>query len=137
MMRLFPILAFLGLTAALPAAALAHGSTIPRHGGKLILVDGETQVEVVPVPEGLDIYVSEEDQPHEANGLEGNVVVKDDPASRTELQPMEANRLRAPGVVPKPGQALVVTIIDKAGQLLFFQEWRMALDELEKFLPEA
>ena len=30
---------------------------------------------------------------------------------------------------------LDVTIIDKAGQLLFFQEWRMALDELEKFLP--
>jgi pimeloyl-ACP methyl ester carboxylesterase/DNA-binding NarL/FixJ family response regulator len=32
---------------------------------------------------------------------------------------------------------LHVTIIDNAGQLLFFQEWRMALDELEKFLPEA
>ena len=32
---------------------------------------------------------------------------------------------------------LDVTIIDKAGQLLFFQEWRMALDELEKFLPKA
>lgn len=31
---------------------------------------------------------------------------------------------------------LDVTIIDKAGQLLFFQEWRMALDELEKFLPD-
>ncbi len=31
---------------------------------------------------------------------------------------------------------LDVTIIDKAGQLLFFQEWPMALDELEKFLPD-
>ena len=84
------------------------------------MVDGETQVEAVPVPEGLDIYVSEEDQPHEATGLEGNVMVKDAPASRTELQPMEANRLRAPGMVPKPGQALVVTIIDKATGLRTF-----------------
>lgn len=32
---------------------------------------------------------------------------------------------------------LDITIIDKAGQLLFFQEWKMALDELEKFLPKA
>jgi pimeloyl-ACP methyl ester carboxylesterase/DNA-binding CsgD family transcriptional regulator len=29
---------------------------------------------------------------------------------------------------------LDITIIDKAGQLLFFQEWQMALDELEKLL---
>lgn len=102
------------LVLALPAAVLAHGSTEPRHGGKLIMVDGETQVEAVPVPEGLDIYVSEEDQPHAATGLEGSVMVTDDPASKTELRPMEANRLRAPGVKPKLGQAILVTVIDKA-----------------------
>jgi hypothetical protein len=104
----------IGLALASPAAALAHGSTVPRHGGMLIMVDGETQVEAVPVPEGLDIYVSEEDQPHAASGLEGSVMVKDDPVGKTELRPMEANRLRAPGVVPKPGQAILVTVIDKA-----------------------
>jgi pimeloyl-ACP methyl ester carboxylesterase/DNA-binding NarL/FixJ family response regulator len=30
---------------------------------------------------------------------------------------------------------LDITIIDNAGQLLFFQEWRRVLDELETFLP--
>jgi pimeloyl-ACP methyl ester carboxylesterase/DNA-binding NarL/FixJ family response regulator len=28
-----------------------------------------------------------------------------------------------------------ISIVENAGQLLFFQEWRMALDELEAFLP--
>jgi hypothetical protein len=119
-MRIPAVLAISALVLALPAAALAHGSTKPRHGGVLIMVDGETQVEAVPVAEGLDIYVSEEDQPHEATGLEGHVVVKDDPASRTALQPMDANRLRAPGMVPKAGQALVVTLIDRATGLRTF-----------------
>ena len=32
---------------------------------------------------------------------------------------------------------LDVEIIEDAGQLLFFQEWKRCLDELEKFLPEA
>jgi len=31
---------------------------------------------------------------------------------------------------------LDVSIIDNTGQLLFFQEWKLALDELEKFLPD-
>ena len=30
---------------------------------------------------------------------------------------------------------LEITIIDDAGQLLFFQEWPRVLDELERFLP--
>jgi pimeloyl-ACP methyl ester carboxylesterase/DNA-binding CsgD family transcriptional regulator len=32
---------------------------------------------------------------------------------------------------------LDISIIDNCGQLLFFKEWRMALDELEAFLPKA
>ncbi|MEP7221764.1 MAG: hypothetical protein ABI673_03740 [Novosphingobium sp.] len=99
---------------SLPSAALAHGSTQPHHGGTLVMVDGEVQVEAVRVPEGLDIYVSEEDQPHEATGLEGSVVVKDLPASRVALTPMDANRLRAAGMTPAAGQTIIVTITDKA-----------------------
>ena len=119
-MRLRALVAIPALALALPAAAHAHGSSAPRHGGRLILVDGETQIEAVPVPDGLDIYVSEEDQPHEASGLEGNVTVKDAPASRTALKPMDANRLRAPGLVPRAGQAIVVSLIDKATGLRTF-----------------
>ena len=99
---------------ALPGIALAHGSTKPHHGGMLVMVDGEIQVEAVPVPEGLDIYVSEEDQPHEATGLEGSVMIKGAPTSRVDLKPMDTNRLRASGMAPVSGQTLVVTIIDKA-----------------------
>lgn len=111
-------LAVVGL--AMPGAAMAHGSTKPHHGGMLVMVDGEVQVEAVPVPEGLDVYVSEEDQPHEATGLEGSVMVKDAPASRVDLKPMDANRLRAAGVAPVAGQTIVVTIIDKATGVRIF-----------------
>ncbi|MEO7383662.1 MAG: hypothetical protein ABIU18_01890 [Novosphingobium sp.] len=94
--------------------ALAHGSTKPLHGGMLIMVDGETQIEAVRLPEGLDIYVSEEDQPHDASGLEGSATVKDACAKPQVLTPMNGNRLRAVGLVPAAGQAVLVTIVDKA-----------------------
>jgi len=114
MMRSFSLSALILSGVALPGVALAHGSTKPHHGGMLVMVDGEIQVEAVAVPEGLDIYVSEEDQPHAATGLEGSVVVKDAPATRTSLQPMDGNHLRAAGIAPVAGQTIVVTIIDKA-----------------------
>ncbi len=105
----------IALTAlTLPAAAFAHGSTTPKHGGKMV-IDGETQVELAPAKDGgSDIFVSEEDVPHEATGLEGSAVIKDQPDSKVALVPAEANRLHAPGFAPAAGQAVVVTVIDKA-----------------------
>ncbi|MFD2580629.1 hypothetical protein ACFSTD_22755 [Novosphingobium colocasiae] len=65
--------------AALTAAALcgagllattsfAHGSMKPMHGGK-VQMSGETLFEIVKGPKGVDVYISEEDEPLPGQGL--------------------------------------------------------------------
>jgi hypothetical protein len=86
-----------------------------------MFVSGETQIEAVTTPDGLDVYVSEEDQPLAASGLSGNAIIKEDTsAGRVTLEPVDGNRLIAPGLVPAKGQSVVVTIIDKASGLRSF-----------------
>jgi len=53
--------------AALPASAFAHGSMKPQHGG-LVHMSGETLIELVTGPKGVDVYLSEEDEPVPAAG---------------------------------------------------------------------
>ena len=116
----FAILAALAL--AVPGTALAHGSTKPRHGG-IMVVTGETQIETLVTAGGLDIFVSEEDQPLKASGLSGNASVKGS-AGRVELRAQDGNRLRASGLVPAPGQAVVVTVINNATGIRSFATYQ-------------
>ena len=113
-----------GMAAAMmPAPGLAHGSASPSHGG-IMVVSGETQIETVRTPTGLDIYVSEEGLPLQAAGLAGHAIIKDGAGAPVALLPIEANRLQAPGVVPGPGQAVVVMIEQKANGLRSFATYQ-------------
>ena len=59
-------IAALALIAA-PAMLQAHGSMKPQHGG-MVQMTGETVFELVAGPKGVDVYLSEEDEPLAAVG---------------------------------------------------------------------
>lgn len=112
-----------GLTAlaliAAPAMLQAHGSMKPLHGG-MVQMTGETMFELVPGPKGVDLYLSEEDQPLVAANytakLTQTVAGK---KTETLLKPAGGNKLSAPGFRAAKGAKLVVALVDKGGAKTF------------------
>ena len=104
---------------ALPAAAIAHGSMKPQHGG-LVQMTGETMFELVTGPKGVDVYLSEEDEPIAAAGFTGKLT-QTAGSAKTEapLKAAGGNRLSAPGFKAAKGAKIVVAIIDKSGAKTF------------------
>jgi len=106
------MLAGLMLVAA-PVAAEAHGSMKPSHGG-IVTMSGEIMVELVRGPKGVDVYVTEEDEPIAASGLTAKITVTADGAKRdTPLSPQNDNRLTAAGLKIPVGAKVVVSLADK------------------------
>ena len=109
----------------LSAPALAHGSTKPQHGG-IVQMSGEILVEVVKTAKGLDVYVSEEDEPLPATGFDAKLIVT--PASGDKftaaLKPVGGNRLTAAGVKPGSGTKVVVSLVDKSDSAKTFATFR-------------
>ncbi|MFM2372773.1 MAG: hypothetical protein RIS85_2495 [Pseudomonadota bacterium] len=107
--------ALAGLAFAVSApAAMAHGSTKPRHGG-VTQVSGEMVIELVRSAKGADVYVVEEDEPVAASGLDGKITVS--AAGAKQSVPLVAgagNRLSAPGLVVPAGAKVVVALVTKA-----------------------
>lgn len=105
--------------AALPAAALAHGSMKPQHGG-MVQMSGETLIELVAGPKGVDIYLSEEDEPVAVAGFTAKLI-QTAGGAKTEapLKATGANTLSAPGFKAARGAKLVVALVDKSGAKIF------------------
>lgn len=98
---------------ALPLTANAHGSMKPSHGG-IVTMSGEIMVELVRGPKGVDIYVSEEDEPIAAAGLNAKLTVTAGGAKKdTPLVAGKGNKLSAPGLKVPAGAKVVVALIDK------------------------
>lgn len=104
---------------ALPAAALAHGSMIPMHGGQ-VAVDGEIQIEAVSTPAGLEVYVTEEGLDVPVADLTGRASIQTGSAAPTELEPVESSHLLAPGLVPTEGDAVLVMVVSRISGLRSF-----------------
>lgn len=98
---------------ALPVSASAHGSMKPSHGG-LVTMSGEIMVELVRGPKGVDVYVSEEDEPIAASGLNAKLTVTAAGAKKdTPLVAGKANLLSARGLKIPAGAKVVVALVDK------------------------
>ncbi|MFZ2997941.1 hypothetical protein [Sphingobium sp.] len=104
---------------AAPTMAIAHGSMKPQHGG-MVQMSGETMMELVATPKGIDVYLSEEDEPLAAAGytakLTQTVAGKKSDAALTAAG---GNKLSAPGFKTVKGAKLVVTLVDKSGTRIF------------------
>jgi creatinine amidohydrolase/Fe(II)-dependent formamide hydrolase-like protein len=111
-------LATIALMAA-PAMLHAHGSMKPQHGG-MVQMTGETMVELVAGPKGVDVYLSEEDEPIAAAGFTAKLT-QTAAGAKTEaaLKPAGANKLTAAGFKAAKGAKLVVALIDKSGAKSF------------------
>lgn len=105
--------------AALPATALAHGSMKPQHGG-LVQMTGETMFELVTGPKGIDVYLSEEDEPIPAAGYTAKLT-QTLAGKKTEaaLKPAGGNKLTAAGFKAGKGAKIVVALVDKSGVKTF------------------
>lgn len=112
----------LGLTASaltLAVPVFAHGSMNPHHGG-MVQMSGETMLELVSGPKGVDVYLSEEDEPVAAADFTAKLT-QTVAGKKTEV-PLKAtgvNKLSAPGFKPVKGAKLVVALIDKSGVKIF------------------
>ena len=111
-------LAALALIAA-PVTVQAHGSMKPQHGG-LVQMSGETLVELVAGPKGVDVYLTEEDEPVAAAGYTAKLT-QTASGAKTEaaLKPAGGNKLSAPSFKTVKGAKLVVALTDKSGAKLF------------------
>ena len=112
-----------GLTAlalfAAPAMLHAHGSMKPQHGG-MVQMTGETMFELVSGPKGVDVYLSEEDEPMPAAAFTAKLTqTAAGKKSEAILRPAGGNRLSAPGFKPTKGAKLVVALVDKSGAKTF------------------
>ncbi|WP_374409935.1 hypothetical protein [Novosphingobium colocasiae] len=111
--------------AALTAAALcgagllattsfAHGSMKPMHGGK-VQMSGETLFEIVKGPKGVDVYISEEDEPLPAKDFTGKLIVTAGSQKTTSpLAVTGANKFSVAGLKPAAGAKVVVSLVEKA-----------------------
>ncbi|HAF42241.1 MAG TPA: hypothetical protein DCG90_10825 [Sphingobium sp.] len=104
---------------AAPAMLHAHGSMKPQHGG-LVQMTGETMIELVASPKGVDVYLSEEDEPLAAAGFTAKLT-QTAAGAKTEaaLKPAGGNKLSAAGFKTAKGAKLVVALIDKSGAKSF------------------
>ncbi len=104
---------------AAPAMLHAHGSMKPQHGG-MVQMSGETMMELVAGPKGVDVYLSEEDEPLTAAGFTAKLTQSAGGAkSEVVLKPAGGNRLSAPGFKTVKGAKLVVALVDKSGAKIF------------------
>lgn len=105
--------------AAIPATAVAHGSMKPQHGG-LVQMSGETMIELVSGPKGVDVYLSEEDEPVAAASYTAKLT-QTAAGAKTEavLKPAGGNKLIAAGFKAIKGAKMVVALVDKGGAKIF------------------
>lgn len=104
---------------AAPAIVHAHGSMKPQHGG-MVQMTGETVFELVPTAKGVDVYLTEEDEPVAAASYTAKLT-QTAAGRKTEavLKAAGGNRLTAPGFKVAKGAKVVVALVDKGGSKSF------------------
>ncbi|MCJ2180989.1 hypothetical protein [Novosphingobium album (ex Hu et al. 2023)] len=114
MTKPYALLLSLAVVGGLASTAHAHGLTKPQHGG-VVQMNGETLFELVRTPNGVSLYVIDEDEPVAASGMTAKLSVSAQ-GKRTDI-PMTAgkgNQFFAPGVKIAPGSNVSVQVVDKA-----------------------
>ena len=82
------------LALGMSAPALAHGSMKPSHDG-VVQMSGEIMFEMVKTAKGIDIYITEEDEPLAASDFDAKLIVTSSAGAKATaaLTPVSGNRL--------------------------------------------
>lgn len=116
MTRVLTILSGLALACALPAAALAHGSTKPQHGG-VVQMNGETLFELVRAPAGVSLYMIDEDEPVAASTMTARLSITVAGKRRdVAMVAGKGNQFFAKGLTLPKGASVGVQVINRATQ---------------------
>ena len=111
---------------AMPQIGNAHGSMKPSHGGA-VQMSGEILVELVKTAKGVDVYITEEDEPLVATGFDAKLIVT--PAAGKKytaaLAPVSGNRLTAAGLKPASGSKVVVSLVEKSSAAKTFATFEL------------
>jgi len=119
------LLAALAISLGVSGPALAHGSMEPSHGGS-VQMSGEILVELVKTAKGLDVYLSEEDEPLNPADFDAKLIVTSAAGAKSTvaIKPAGGNRLTAPGLKPGAGSKVVVALVHKASSAKTFATFR-------------
>jgi hypothetical protein len=110
------ILSSLALACALPATAVAHGSTKPQHGG-VVQMNGETLFELVRAPAGVSLYVTDEDEPIAASSMTARLSITVGGQRRDVAMVAGAgNQFVARGLTLPRGASVGVMVINRTSQ---------------------
>ena len=116
----FAAFALLAAPFAAGGSAHAHGSMKPQHGG-IVQMTGETLFELVTGPKGVELYVSEDDEPVAASGMTANLSIASGAARKNApLTPAGGNKFVAKGLKIASGSKVTVTLVDNASKAKSF-----------------
>ncbi|AIT82294.1 hypothetical protein [Novosphingobium pentaromativorans] len=112
--------------AVIPGVAYAHGSMKPQHGG-MVQMSGETLFELVKSAKGVDVYISEEDEPLPASEFSAKLIVTNASGAKatTAMSASKANRFAAPGVKLQAGSKVVVSLVEKSSGTKTFATFKL------------
>ena len=113
---------FVLLAAPLAAggAAYAHGNTKPQHGG-IVQMTGETVIELVNKPAGVELYISEEDEPVPSASASAKLTIGSGAAKKeAPLAPAGGNKYVGKGVKVPSGSKVIVTLVNNTSKAKTF-----------------
>ncbi|TVV74586.1 hypothetical protein [Sphingomonas solaris] len=107
-------LAFLAAATLVQAPALAHGNMKPQHGG-MVQMSGETLFELVVKPAGVQLFVSDDDEPVNAAGMTAKLgITAAGKTSEVMLKPAAGNQFTGAGVKIPAGAKVAVMVVNTA-----------------------
>lgn len=113
-------LALLASPLVLGGVAHAHGSMKPQHGG-IVQMSGETLFELVTGPKGVELYVSEDDEPIAASTMTAKLTVATGAAKKdVPLKPAAGNKFTGAGAKIPGGSKVTVTLVNSASNAKTF-----------------
>ena len=113
-------LALLAAPLAAGGVAHAHGSMKPQHGG-IVQMTGETLFELVTTPKGVELYVSEDDEPVASSSATAKLTIASGAAKKdAPLTPAGGNKFVAKGLNVASGSKVTVTLINNASKAKSF-----------------
>ena len=100
--------------------AHAHGSMKPQHGG-IVQMTGETLMELVSGPKGVELYVSEDDEPIAASTMTAKLSIGDGAAKKdAPLTAAGGNKFVGKGLKIASGSKVTVTLVNTASKAKTF-----------------
>lgn len=110
----FAALALLAAPFAAGGTAYAHGSMKPQHGG-IVQMTGETLFELVTTPKGVELYVSEDDEPIASSSATAKLSIASGAVKKdAALTPAGGNKFVAKGLKVASGSKVTVMLVNNA-----------------------